>query len=320
MTKPFKNIEEQITLLKGRGLIIPDEDKAKHHLMMYNYYNVINCYSKYLQQSDNVYIAGSTFDEIAAIHYFDEEIKSVMFKYLIEIEKHLKSTISHIYSKHHQDNYSYLYASNYRNDNLLKVANLVAELAKIIKSKSDKKLPPNAIKHYQNQHNNIPLWVLSNYMSLGQTITFYQCMNDSEQNEVAKEFSRFLTENLGSTCTSRLNKDDLNSILNNVWEIRNIIAHNNKLLGFNCRKHIKYIPDLHNTYSILPSDNRQNVYNVFISMQALLSYNQFAQLHNTLLKRTKTLNKNLKSISSNIVTSSLGFPNDWHLSLKKPQI
>lgn len=48
MAKPFKTLDEQIDILKNRGLMIDDESKTKKILCFTNYYNVINCYSKYL--------------------------------------------------------------------------------------------------------------------------------------------------------------------------------------------------------------------------------------------------------------------------------
>ncbi len=47
MSKPFKTLDEQISILKSRGLIIPDEEAAKLSLLCNNYYNVINYYSKF---------------------------------------------------------------------------------------------------------------------------------------------------------------------------------------------------------------------------------------------------------------------------------
>lgn len=41
MSKPFKTLDEQISILKSRGLIIPDEEAAKLSLLCNNYYNVI---------------------------------------------------------------------------------------------------------------------------------------------------------------------------------------------------------------------------------------------------------------------------------------
>lgn len=86
------------------------------------------------------------------------------------------------------------------------------------------------------------------------------------------------------------------------------------MLGFKCRGHVHYLPKLHDKYSITNESKKQDVYNVFIVMQCLLSKNQYALLHNTLLKKTKNLNNKLKTIDTNIILSCLGFPNNWYLT------
>lgn len=44
--KPFSTLTEQVDILKSRGMIIEDEEKAKCILLRENYYNVINGYKK----------------------------------------------------------------------------------------------------------------------------------------------------------------------------------------------------------------------------------------------------------------------------------
>ena len=45
--KPFLTVDEQIQLLKHRGLEIPDESTAAKMLLSSNYYNIVNGYSKF---------------------------------------------------------------------------------------------------------------------------------------------------------------------------------------------------------------------------------------------------------------------------------
>ena len=66
--RPFKTIDEQIQILKDRGLIIEDHVETRNYLIRNNYYNVVNMYSKMFQNSENSYIAGTTFKEIKALH------------------------------------------------------------------------------------------------------------------------------------------------------------------------------------------------------------------------------------------------------------
>lgn len=93
--KPFKTIDEQYDLLLSRGLSFTNEEKAKQYLLNNNYYNVINCYAKFFMNEQDKFLSGTNFDEITHIHFFDKELKSVLFKYIIEAEKHLKSIIAY---------------------------------------------------------------------------------------------------------------------------------------------------------------------------------------------------------------------------------
>lgn len=52
--KPFKPLDEQIEILKNRELNFKDENAAKNYLLHNNYYNIINCYSKYFLNSEDL--------------------------------------------------------------------------------------------------------------------------------------------------------------------------------------------------------------------------------------------------------------------------
>ena len=46
MEKEFKTLDEQIEILKSRGMDIQDEEDTRKYLLSNNYYNIINGYSK----------------------------------------------------------------------------------------------------------------------------------------------------------------------------------------------------------------------------------------------------------------------------------
>ena len=52
--KPFKTIEEQISILKDRGLIIENEEYAKKSLANLNYYR-LSAYTLTLRKDDKFY-------------------------------------------------------------------------------------------------------------------------------------------------------------------------------------------------------------------------------------------------------------------------
>jgi len=69
--KSPKTIEEQIELLKERGLIVKDEEKLKRYLKNISYYH-FSIYFKHFQK-DNIFIEGTTFENVLNIYVFDQK-------------------------------------------------------------------------------------------------------------------------------------------------------------------------------------------------------------------------------------------------------
>ncbi|UOF90092.1 Abi family protein [Fodinisporobacter ferrooxydans] len=79
--KPPATFEEQIQILKSRGLIIEDEDFAIRTLKKINYYR-LSAYGLSLKQNDQ-YQPGVTFNQIYALYEFDHLFsKNTKEKYL----------------------------------------------------------------------------------------------------------------------------------------------------------------------------------------------------------------------------------------------
>ena len=119
--KPFKTYEEQIELLKSRGLTIKDECFARHVLQYMSYYDLINGYKNVLMPNDK-FIRGVT------IEYFGIE----QLQYLDQ--RNYKAAASDLlFTDDIQDKISNLTS----NENL-----------------------GNPCKHYKKKYNDIPPWIL----------------------------------------------------------------------------------------------------------------------------------------------------------------
>lgn len=307
--KPFKTLDEQMDILESRGLIIDNRQKTQNYLLEYSYYNVINMYSKFFQQRENTYIIGATFNEIRAVHIYDSEIKSTFFKHLIECEKHFKSIIAYRFSEQYANiPYAYLQTTSYSQKDLIKLSTTISLLSKTITTHI-KDRNKNSIKHYSSNHNDVPLWVLINYLTFGQVVHMYTHFTDKLKNTIAKDIALYLEKNTGEKTI--LESKDIENILFNLLEIRNCVAHNNKLFNFKCRRNIKYIKSIHLPAHISKNSPRQDPFSCFLIMQLFLSKKQYALLHNTILKRTKTLNNKVKSIPVDTILATLGFPDNW---------
>ena len=100
MIKDFKTISQQVEILKNKGLIIDDIEKAENILLKENYF-FLNGYRHLFMNSasDRTFVTGATFDELYSLFLFDRYSRNIFFKNLLIIENRLKSIISYQLSK-----------------------------------------------------------------------------------------------------------------------------------------------------------------------------------------------------------------------------
>lgn len=110
--KDFKTIDEQIEILRSRGLTIEDEAEAKDFLLRNNYYRVSG-YSLTLRKND-VFAKSATFQNIEAIYNFDHEFRHIILHHIETIEVQIKSIYAYEFTKVYGP-LGYLDASNFSN-------------------------------------------------------------------------------------------------------------------------------------------------------------------------------------------------------------
>ena len=100
MQKTFKTIDEQITILQSKGMIIDDVNHVRSVLLRENYF-FINGYRHLFLKSevDRSFIAGTNFRELHALFHFDRQIRNIVFKNVLIIENNIKSIFSYQLSK-----------------------------------------------------------------------------------------------------------------------------------------------------------------------------------------------------------------------------
>lgn len=138
MQKKFKTLNEQIELLKKRGLTIPDEKRVTRYLLTNNYYNIINGYCKYFQDKPDHYLPGTSFDEVINLYFFEEEIKEAVFNAILQIEHHVKSVVAYRFAEQYPNqNYAFLDPKSYnqQGQKLLLAYNTISKFSLILKKK-----------------------------------------------------------------------------------------------------------------------------------------------------------------------------------------
>lgn len=314
--KKFKTIDEQIQLLLDRGLVIDDIEKAKLYLQSQNYYNIINGYANYFPRNNDQYTNKTNFNEIARLYAFEGEIKQAIFEAIIGMETHLKALFAYRFAEEYADiPYAYLNINCYDKGKTLSVISTISKISKTIEKY--RRYKNTSIAHYINQHNDVPIWVLANYLDFGDLRYMLNASTTKVQNAVAKDLTSFIQQHIPLITT--FTPEIMMSFVENINDVRNICAHNNRLIDFNCRRDSKYWAPLHDKYNIKEQDKRRNVFSVFISLQCFLSSTEYAIVHNALRKRINRLDNCLKTISINDIISRLGFPNNWHRNTEKIQ-
>ena len=109
----------------------------------------------------------------------------------------------------------------------------------------------------------------------------------------------------------------LMSFIKNMHDVRNVCAHNNRLLDFWCRRDSNYWQPLHSRYAITPNSLRNSVFSVFISMQCFLSRSEYGTLHNKIRKRMNRLDNNLQTVPLDKFLATLSFPAGWNEQVPK---
>ena len=99
-SKVFKTLDEQVDILRSKGLIVSDVDKTKEILLRENYF-FISGYRHLFMKSYNsgTYLPGTTFEELYATFVFDRQMRNIYFKHILVIENNIKSLISYVLSK-----------------------------------------------------------------------------------------------------------------------------------------------------------------------------------------------------------------------------
>ena len=69
--KVFKSLDEQIAILKNKGLIIDDIDYAKHAILRENYFFLMGYRHLFMDPENNkIFLQGTSFRELYSLFYF----------------------------------------------------------------------------------------------------------------------------------------------------------------------------------------------------------------------------------------------------------
>ncbi|MFM1539307.1 Abi family protein [Helcococcus bovis] len=105
--RPFKTFDEQINILKSRGLIINDIENAKIILSTSTYYELINGYQNWFTTSKDKYMPEISIEFLNEFYYFDHGFQNILFLHSVYVETSFKVCLSYVlagkYGEHQKD-------------------------------------------------------------------------------------------------------------------------------------------------------------------------------------------------------------------------
>ena len=301
--KKFKNLEEQIEILKYKGMTITDEEYAKKILLRENYF-FLSGYRYPLMRSmtDKHFLPGVTFEELYSLFLFDRDIRNIFFKNLLIIENNLKSIFSYQLSK----KYGYKEKTYLKSRNFTKDKNKQKQVNDLIK-KMKRQIRINgsqhsATAHYMSNYGYIPLWILVKVLSFGIVGELFSIMKYDDQISICKMYN--------------ISLEDFSTYLPILSNYRNLCAHEDILYENKTQKHIKGT-FYHQILNIKKSDEGEYVkgindlFALVIIMKRMLSYDEFKNMSLELDKKIENLSYNLHSIKIENILDRMGFPANY---------
>lgn len=213
--KVWKSYEEQLEILKSRGLQIGDEKKALAYLRTIGYYRLSGYLYPFRQfdpqnpqnRLDN-FIPDSSFEDVKKLYMFDKRLRQLALDALERIEIALRVNIAYTLGK-----YCPLAHKNVQHfDSCFNHAEWLERYDNLVNREKE----TSFVKHHLEHYPDLPIWVACEVWDFGTMSMLYKGMKKEDKNRIA----RFYRLQDGRHLQTHLHAFNI---------IRNISAHHSRL-------------------------------------------------------------------------------------------
>jgi abortive infection bacteriophage resistance protein len=231
--KPWKSIDDQVEILRSRGLQIEDCDRAKRYLRRLGYYRLSGYWYPFRQfrEADNGqtselrrddFIAGSRFGDLISLYVFDKKLRLLALDALERIEMALRVDVAHLLGKRD--------ACAHENPNCFH-GNFSIKINSDGKTAHQKWLEKYHLQvrresrsffvaHHLQKYDGLPIWVAIEIWDFGTLSTLYAGMKYQDK--------KLLADKYGVSDGNVMAK-----YLRSLNFIRNVAAHHTRLWNVN---------------------------------------------------------------------------------------
>lgn len=190
--KPWASHGEQLEILKGRGLAVPDCKAAMSFLSYINYYRFSGFCLRFQYIDGNGerrFTPGVTFDEIRTLCYIDRDLRDCFSEALELVEISLRSSVAYHFAQSHGA-FGHLDPANFAKGFSLKSPSAYEEWHRSLTSET-KRSRELFVKHFEESYEeypDLPIWVASELCSFGTLSKMFKNMLTADKKTIAKEY------------------------------------------------------------------------------------------------------------------------------------
>lgn len=185
-TKSFCTYEQQLQILKRRGLSIADDTLALQWLREKNYYR-LSAYSLTLRRKnpstgEDEFLKDSSFSTIIDLYQFDEQFRAAISHAAAIAETNLKAYIAYYHARQYGP-VGYLDGNHFEDP--WRHAKLLNGLSKSLGLRKDE---PFVLHHHKDLNDVYPVWVIVEVLTFDQVSMMYRNLLPEDRAAIAREF------------------------------------------------------------------------------------------------------------------------------------
>ncbi|NCN25447.1 hypothetical protein COT94_02050 [Candidatus Falkowbacteria bacterium CG10_big_fil_rev_8_21_14_0_10_37_14] len=281
--KQPKTIEEQVELLRLRGLIIDDEEKLKKYLSHISYYHLSAYFKSFQKLPADDFKDDVNFEDILNIYVFDKKLRLLLLDILEIVEKSFKCKLIAKVALENGNSHWFL------DVNLFQDQEKYDQYIKPVINKT-KESKDEGIKHYYKKYNSPdcpPAWTLIDPLTFGEAVNIFRWLNTENRNKVSRDYD--------------LDEKYLLSWMYGLSVLRNTCAHHSRLWNRELFAGVKQDPKLYAEF--FNPRKRNRLYNYLVVLQ-IMAY-KISPSSTWVDKLAKLIDEHEINIDY------MGFPDDW---------
>ena len=289
MSKRATTIQEQIELLKNRGMSIPDEKKAEEVLLDIGFYR-LGFYAFPFEKSfpnlnnrSHDYKPNTSFTDVLDLYYFDYDLRKILTYYLNRIEVNLRTYITYTVSNYYKESPTWFVDSSVMKSNY--ITDFEDKVYRTIRENP-------VIKRHHNKYINdrfAPAWKTIEFMTLGNLCSLFNNLKDDNlKRSIASHYKCGLGVFINYMETIRV--------------IRNSCAHGSCIYNISLAKAVrssKHVP--------ITEDTRHNIRGVISVVRYILGIVSANRQNDMDGEISDLLNKPRSQFARQIIQQCTGF-------------